>query len=196
MLRWFIFRKQQSTCLLDESAPTKHHMITNNPMHPWLRRGFALLLMLLSIACERQTREFPYDRAYFIGTWDYREVYVQRNNQNTPFTEVNGFVRFSSGLASSLNFKGNFELSFRDEAHDTTYNYAGTFKWRVDGAALVVTMDGFDDEPLYPALGIGRGTQTDFNINGKRFKENFIEIYNNVDQGFSGIFMAAFLERR
>ncbi len=154
------------------------------------------LLLLTTAACERQTREFPYDRAYFIGTWDYREVAIQRGNQTTPYTEVNGFVRFNSGLSSSLNYKGNFELSFRDASADTTYSFAGTFKWRVDRAQLMVTMDGLEDEPLYPALGIGGGTQADFQINTKRFKENFIEIYNNVDAGFSGIYKSAFLERR
>ena len=155
------------------------------------------LLLLSGTACERQTREFPLDRKFFIGTWDYRELYTQVGAQsNLYYTELNGFVRFRSGLSTALNFSGNFEVSYRDSINDTTYNYSGNFKWRVDGTSLVVTMEGLEDEPLYPALGFGAGTQDDFVIDLNRVKENFMQLYTNVDAGFTGVFNAAFLERR
>ena len=155
------------------------------------------LLLLMSAGCERQTREFPYDRQFFIGTWDYREVFTQVSSRApVNATNISGFVRFRSGLSTSLNFKGNFELSYYDPSDDSTYVYSGNFSWRVQSINLVVIMEGLEDDPLYPALGIGAGTLSNFLIDTRRFKENNILISDNIGQGVGDVRRSAFLERR
>lgn len=160
--------------------------------YPLLLCCFVLLGL---VSCEKQRRESPLRPNYFIGSWSYEEMIYRRGGAAPlEYTEIDGTIRFRSGLSTQFNWNGSFEVSYRIPGEDTLRSYADNFKWRVDGTKLIISLD--NEETEYPALGIGIGNLADFTINTGRFKENNIELTTNLDATFTGIGASIYLQRK
>lgn len=160
--------------------------------------GLILALCIASLglqSCEKERRESPYRPNYFIGNWSYEEIIYNRGGAGPlAYTDIEGSIRFRSGLSSQLNWKGSFEVTYRIPGEDTLRTYADDFKWRVDGTSLVISLE--NEETEYPALGMGIGNLAYYTINTARFKENNIELTTNLDGTFTGIGGSIYLQRK
>lgn len=161
--------------------------------HQLMNLGFGCLLFL-TLSCQKETRENPFRAPFYIGTWDYTAIiHFNDNSMGTPASEVRGFIRFRSGMKGELNWRGQFEVSFKRGATGQTESYEGKFDWRMDSGKLTVVMDNEDDD--YPALGVGWSNAIDLLLNADYVKENRVEL-RAVDPIFTNRGTVITLQRR
>lgn len=161
-------------------------------LHKYLKMKKVYVLMLtlplFFMGCERKRVDDPTTAAYWLGKWNFEEVYEIDGDERQTYI-VSGTVKFKKMLKADMYGSGEFEIEIAAPnamyLPETLTTYKAEFTWRIKTMGITVMIDGDDD--ITPVLGVGRTGIADFNFSWDFFKEDFIEIMTNpLPPGISG----------